>query len=118
MKAYSLDLRERVLAAVEAGTPHAEIVRLLRVSLATIGRYVRLRREGDSLAGKRHPGMRPRIGEPERGAVNAEVGAGGWVGCVGEHCVFWQALRGVRVSVQTMSRALAKVAGWSHKKRA
>ena len=61
MKACCVDLRERVLLAVEAGTPHAEIVRVLRVSLATMSRYVRLRREGGPLAGKCHPGMRPRI---------------------------------------------------------
>ncbi len=34
LKASSEDLRERVLLAVDAGTPHAEIVRVLRVSLA------------------------------------------------------------------------------------
>ncbi len=56
MKAYSVDLRERVVAAVNAGTAHAEIVRVFGLSLATIGRYVRLRRAGGALAAKRHPG--------------------------------------------------------------
>ena len=117
MKAYSEDLRERVLLAVDAGTPHAEIVRLLRVSLATIGRYVRLRREVGSLAAKRHPGMRPRIGEPERAALEAQLAAVGVDASLEAHCQRWQAEQGVLVSVPTMGRALARVAGWTHKKR-
>ena len=116
MKAFSVDLRERVLAAVDAGTAHAEIVRTLRVSLATIGRYVRLRREGYSLEGKRHPGMRPLIGEPERAALAAPLIAVGADASLEEHCELWHARHGVRVSVQTMSRVLARVAGWTHKK--
>ena len=118
MKAYSVDLRERVLAAVDAGTSHAGIVRMLRVSLATIGRYVRLRREGHSLEGKRHPGMRPLIGEPERAALAAQLAAVGTDASLEEHCELWHVQQGVRVSVQTMSRVLARVVGWTHKKRA
>lgn len=118
MKAYSMDLRERVLTAVDAGVPRPEIVRMLRVSLATIGRYVRLRREGHALEGKRHPGMRPRIGEPERADLEAQLAAVGTDVSLEEHCALWREQQGVSVSVQTMSRVLARVAGWTHKKRA
>ena len=118
MRAYSLDLRERVLAAVDAGTAHAEIVCLMRVSLATIGRYVRLRRQGSPLAGRRHPGMRPRIGEPQREALEAQLVAVGADASLEQHCARWHEQQGVRVSVPTMGRALARVAGWTHKKRA
>src|SRR5258706_16438196 len=40
MKAYSLDLRAKVLRAVDQGSPRTEIVKLLGVSLATIKRYL------------------------------------------------------------------------------
>jgi transposase len=40
MKAYSQDLRERVLRAVDLGRPRAEVVQLFGVSLATIKRYL------------------------------------------------------------------------------
>jgi transposase len=43
MKAYSQDLRERVLRAVDLGRPRAEIVQLFGVSLATIKRYLKQR---------------------------------------------------------------------------
>jgi len=39
MKAYSQDLRERVLRAVDQGRPRAEIVQLFGISLATLKRY-------------------------------------------------------------------------------
>ena len=118
MKAYSVDLRERVLAAVDAGTPHAEIVRVFQLSLATIGRYARLRRQGRSLQAKQPPGMRPRIGAPEREALQAQLTAAGSDASLEMHCRLWQQAHGVQVSVQTMSRVLARVAGWTHKKRA
>jgi transposase len=45
MNAYSKDLRLRVLTAVDRGTPRKEVARLFGVSLATVGRYVKRRRE-------------------------------------------------------------------------
>ena len=50
-----MDLRERVLAAVDRGTPRKEIVRTLGVSQPTIRRYLRLRRETGSVAPKPPP---------------------------------------------------------------
>ena len=58
MKAYSGDLRLRVLAAVDGGMPRKEVVRVFGVSLATVTRYLALRRE----TGARAP--RPRHGPP------------------------------------------------------
>ena len=46
MKAYSQDVRERVLRAADLGRPRAEIVQLFGVSLATIKRYLKQRRLG------------------------------------------------------------------------
>lgn len=45
-----MDLRERVLAAVDHGTPTEVKVRMLGVSQPTIRRYLRLRRETGSVA--------------------------------------------------------------------
>ena len=41
MKAYSQDLREKVLRAVDQGFPRGEVVKLMGVSRATIKRYLR-----------------------------------------------------------------------------
>ena len=42
MKAYSLDLRTRVIAAVEAGTPLVGAAERFAVGVATVRRWVRL----------------------------------------------------------------------------
>src|SRR5712691_5851824 len=56
MKAYSQDVRERVLRAVDQGIPRSEIVRVLGVSLASIGRYLKQRRETGHVQPKVIPG--------------------------------------------------------------
>ncbi len=62
--------------------------------------------------------MTPRIGAPEREALQRQLAAAGPDASLEDHCELWQQAQGVKVSVQTMSRALARVAGWTHKKRA
>ena len=52
MKAYSEDLRERVVRAVAIGTPRDEVAAMFAVSSATITRWLRLKREAGSLAPK------------------------------------------------------------------
>jgi transposase len=41
MKAYSEDLRRRVVAAVDDGMPRAEVARLFRVAAPPIKRWLR-----------------------------------------------------------------------------
>src|SRR5947208_15414872 len=55
MKAYSKDMREHVLRAVDQGYPRADIVRLFGVSLATIKRYLQQRRETGDISPKAIP---------------------------------------------------------------
>jgi transposase len=56
MKAYSEDLRWKVVEAVERGMGKSEAARNFGVSLSSIKRYVRAAREGKSLRPKKHPG--------------------------------------------------------------
>src|SRR5437763_1285263 len=60
MKAYSEDLRERVVHAVDQGYPRAEIVKMLGVSLATIKRYLKQRRDQGHVKAKAIPGRTPK----------------------------------------------------------
>jgi hypothetical protein len=65
-----MDLRERVLRAIDAGTPRPEIICIRGLSLATIGRYIRMRRErGSSVHLKPYPKRTSRL----EGTVGAEV---------------------------------------------
>jgi transposase len=59
MKAYSQDVRERVLMAVDLGHPRAEIVQLFGIALSTLKRYLKLRREEGHVRPKAIPGRPP-----------------------------------------------------------
>jgi len=60
MKPYSKDLRMRVLAAVDRGAPREEVARTFSVSVPTIKRWLRRRRETGGVEPKPIPG-RPRV---------------------------------------------------------
>jgi transposase len=118
MRAYSMDLRERVLAAVERGTPRKEIVRTLGVSEPTIRRYLRLRRETGSVAPKPYPKR------PFSIAQSVEQRRALWKqlkehndATLEKHCQLWERNQGVKVSISTMSRAIRHRLGWTLKKR-
>jgi transposase len=55
MKAYSVDLRERVVAAVRRGMPKAQAARTFGVGATSVKRYVDLAQQGRSL----EPGKAP-----------------------------------------------------------
>ena len=76
MKAYSVDVREKVLRAVDRGYPREEIVKLLGVSRATIKRYLKQRRETGSVAPKAIPGRtRKQVGTAASRAGGAAASA-------------------------------------------
>jgi transposase len=60
MKAYSPDVRERILRAVDQGYQRADIIKGFGVSRATIKRYLKQRRETGEVKAKPHPGRPPR----------------------------------------------------------
>ncbi len=61
MRAYSEDLRKKIVAALEQrGMSKAEAARTFSVSLSSVKRYARRARQGESLTPKKSPG-RPRI---------------------------------------------------------
>ena len=114
MKQYSVDLRERLLGAIDAGLSQAEAARLLGVGTATIERWRRRRREtrqrGPALRGGAGPGASPAAGAALRAQVRGQPDA-----TLAEHGARWEAAQGVRLSAATMSRSLARL-GWPLKK--
>jgi transposase len=117
MRAYSMDLRERVLAAVERGTPRGEIVRTLGVSEPTIRRYLRLRTETGSVAPKPYPKRPFSIGQSveQRRALWKQLEEHNDA-TLEKHCQLWEREQGVKISISTMSRAIRRL-GWTLKKR-
>lgn len=115
MKAYSTDLRERVVCAVDEGHSREEIIEMLGVSRATIKRYLKQRRETGELVPKSIPGRPATKG----GALQADIPTqleAHRDATIQEHCQIWEAEHGQQVSTATMSRAIHAV-GWTRKKR-
>src|SRR5215207_3899538 len=62
MKPYSKDLRLRVLGAVDSGKPREEVAKTFSVSMPTIKRWLKRRRETGDLKPKPIPGRPSRKG--------------------------------------------------------
>ena len=71
MKAYSYDLRLRVLRAVDQGRSRAEIVAMFAVSLATLKRYLKRQRETGDVRTKPIPGRPAKKGAAWREQAQA-----------------------------------------------
>jgi transposase len=114
MRAYSLDLRQRIVAAVAAGMPVPEAARLFAVSVATVNRYRKRLREAGGLAPGRSPG-RPRALAPgDEPALVAQLEAQPDAR-LADHCRAWAGARGAAMSPATMGRAIRRL-GWTRKK--
>lgn len=115
MRAYSLDLRERVVRAVrERGQSPTEAARAFEVSVWTVKRYL-ARADAGHLAPSPIPGRTRTIGPAEEAALRVQWGAAADAR-LADHCDTWAEAQGARVSDATMGRALARL-GWSRKKR-
>jgi transposase len=116
MKAYSPDLRQRILAAVQAGDSKSAVARRFCVERSTVHRYLRQWERTGSLAPRPIPGDTPAIAPAQYPALLAQLRAMPDA-TLAEHCGQWEQAHGVRLSVSTMSRAQRR-AGWTRKKRA
>lgn len=114
MRAYSDDLRQRILRAVDQGHRQVEIAAAFQVSLATIGRYLKQRRETGRLAVKPMPGRPSKKGTALEAALSAQLAAHDDA-TAEQHCQLWAATHGQQVSIATMRRAIRRL-GWTRKK--
>lgn len=115
MEAYSQDMREHILRAVDQGISRTEIIRIFGVSEPTIKRYLKLRRETGSLAPKKIPGRPKRKIGPLVDGLRPQLEAHPDA-TLEEHCRLWEAETGVRVSSSTMGRAIQRLK-WTRKKK-
>ena len=113
--AYSLDLRERVLAAVDGGLSRTQAAQRFQVGRATITTWVTLRCHSGSLAAQSPPGRPRTIGASDAEALWAQLNAQPDA-TLPEHVRLWTAQHPAQaLSTATMSRAIARL-GWTRKK--
>ena len=114
MRAYSIDLRERIVRSVQAGRSQCETARVFGIGLSTVKRYLQQLREQGGLAPKPIPGAARQIGAEQEEALRAQFQAHSDA-TLEQHCARWEQDHHQRVSVATMSRALDRLR-WTHKK--
>jgi transposase len=114
MRAYSTDLKERLVRAVAEGQPMREAARRFNVAVTTVKRAVVQQRTTGSLTRKPIPGCPRRIGKEQEASLRARLEAAPDA-TVLEHCAWWAEHHGQQLSEATMWRAIRRV-GWTHKK--
>jgi transposase len=115
MRGYSLDLRLKVLAALDLGITRKEVARTFGVATSTLDRYLSLRkRAGGEIGPPRPTGRTPSISTiEERRALWRQL-AENDDATLERHCELWENSHGDRVSAPTMWRAVRKL-GWTKK---
>jgi transposase len=113
MRAYSTDLKERLVRAVANGLPMREAARRFDVAVTTVERAVVQQRETGSLVRKPIPG-RPRVLRRAQEAILRARLEAAPDATVLEHCAWWAEHQGQQVRQTTMWRALHRL-GWTHK---
>src|SRR5215218_6582538 len=103
MKAYSEDLRTKILEAVDRGMPKSEAARTFGVSRTSVKRYAAARREGKPLTPKKHPSPKPKLDERARKILEADVERRPTV-TLKQRSPFLKEMVGVSVSESTLSR--------------
>jgi transposase len=63
MKAYSKDLPQKIVDAIEPGMPKAEAARTFGVGIPTVKRYATKAQRGEPLEPRKAPGKRPKTDE-------------------------------------------------------
>src|ERR671917_672143 len=117
MKSYSKDLRLRVLSAVDAGTPREQDAKTFSVSMPTIKRWLKRRRETGDVEPRAIPGRPSRKGAllkewlPKHLEANDDL-------TLEEHRQAFEEEFGEEVSTSTVGRAIAGLpdGGWPLKK--
>ncbi len=108
MKPYSKDLRTKILAACDRGTPRKEVSRIFGVSEPTIRRYLRLRRETGGVDPKPAPGPPARKGRALEAALPGQVSRNPDL-TLEEHRELFEDEHGLAVSTASVSRAFARL---------
>ena len=114
MKAYSEDLRRKIVEALDRGTNKSQAARLFGVSLSSVKRYAKMAREGRPLASRKAPGKRSKIDEQGKRLVETDLKKRP-AATLPERCEFLEKILGVKASESTICRLLKRL-GWSRKK--
>ena len=117
MKPYSKDLRLRVLSAVDAGTSREQVAKTFSVSMPTIKRWLKRRRETGDVEPRAIPGRPSWKGVMLKEWLPKQLEANDDL-TLEEHCEAFEDEFGQTVSTSTVGRAISGLpdGGWPIKK--
>lgn len=108
MKAYSKDLRQKIVDAVRRGMSKAQAARAFGVGISTVKRYATKAQRGEPLEPAKAPGKPPKMDERVRKLLEEDLEERPFV-TLRERCDYVEAISGVSVSRSTMCRAIARI---------
>ncbi len=114
MKAYSLDLREKIVAAARRGMSKAQAASTFGVGATSVKRYVKLAEEGRPLSPGKAPGKKGKLDGRAVTLLEEDLRAGPAV-TYGDRADLLCELLGVRVSKSTICRKIKRL-GYTRKK--
>jgi transposase len=108
MRAYSLDLRKKIVESVKNGMPKSETARRFGVDRATVKRYCKQLDERGTLEPRKAPGKRPKLDEKATKLLAKDLQERPWA-THSQRAEFLFAVSGVRVSEATVCRAVGRL---------
>ena len=115
MRAYSEDLRRKIVQAVEQrGMSKSQTARLFGISLSSVKRYARLASQGESLTPRKGGGRPPKADETTRKLLEEDIRRRP-AATVADRRHFLESFAGRSLSEPTLRRLLKRM-GFSRKK--
>ena len=108
MRAYSLDLRKKIVESVKKGVPKSETARRFGVDRATVKRYCKQLDERGTLEPRKALGKAPKLDEKARKLLLRDLEERPWA-THSQRAQFLVAVVGVRVSEATVCRAVKRL---------
>jgi transposase len=115
MKAYSTDLRKKIVQSVKKGVSISETARRFGVNRSTVGRYLKRFNEEGSLIFKKTPGSRSKLDESAMRLLEEDIKSRTWA-THKQRSEFLFAACSVEASETTIRRAIKKRLSHSRKK--
>lgn len=114
MKAYSIDLREKIVAAVRRGMSKAQAARTFGVGATSVKRYVKLAEEGKPLNPGKAPGKKAKLAGSGMRLLEEDLRSRPAVTYKKRADLLYELL-GIRVSKATICRMVRRL-GYTRKK--
>ena len=108
MNAYSEDLREKIVQALERGMGKSEAARTFFVSLSSVKRYAKIAEEGGSLAPKKRPGSKPKLDERASKLLEDDLKERPFL-TLQQRCEYLRTVASLEVSRSTVCRAIKRM---------